>query len=229
MILSRSARKNAVGLQLSCEKEPKQHGGLVWKEGIVQHLVNKRGRPYLSLSPRCRDSDRLQPTPYGANKGGLEGRSHYKMVSNPQETRWGGQWFRNEMRILHDCTSTLSSGQTLSIVRSWGILLHSISGEEKKSRNGVYVPMSKSNPIDRRVYVCTDLACQLSISGDTHTRLYVRPWYMVGGGEGGEKKNGKVTSCNVLLICSRAVALPPIPFTHTRRLLYSGPGSVRNP
>jgi hypothetical protein len=46
---------------------------------------------------------------------------------------------------------------------------------ERKGTNGVYVPMSKSNPIDRRVYVCTDLACQLSISGDTYTHM---PVYM---------------------------------------------------
>lgn len=34
----------------------------------------------------------------------------------------------------------------------------------------------------------------------THARLYVRPWYEQRG-----KRNGKATSCNVLLICSRAL------------------------
>ncbi len=29
-----------------------------------------------------------------------------------------------------------------------------------------------------RAYVCIEQACQLSIPGDTHARLYIHPWYM---------------------------------------------------
>ncbi|KZS11773.1 Uncharacterized protein APZ42_023472 [Daphnia magna] len=84
-----------------------------------------------------------------------------KWQSNPQETRWRIQTTRNEMSILNDCAKTSLSTQTLCIV----CMLFHHHGRERKWKGPIWVhlAMFKCKPINlTSMYVCTDLACQLS-------------------------------------------------------------------